>query len=93
MSVVQMLGFVFDRHSKGKGKVWNKENCCSHTNVGIPPEPQIASICKTTSCPFTIGVVAKYNFEINPRNLREYEYEIEKEEIFAINKSLWKKIY
>ena len=29
-----------------------------------------------------------YNFKINPRNLREYEYEIEKEEIFAINKSL-----
>ena len=42
-------------------------------NVGIPPEPQIASICKTTSCPSaisTIGLVAKHNFEINPKNLR-----------------------
>ena len=39
-------------------------------NVGIPPEPQIASICKTTSCPSTIGSAQKHNFEINQERLK-----------------------
>ena len=43
-------------------------------NVGIPPEPQIASICKTTSCPSTIGSAQKHNFEINQERLKLLNY-------------------